>query len=266
MLCAPHQKEAQLELENKVAVVTAAGSGIGRASSRRLARAGAAVAVADLNGEAAEETVRLITEEDGTAWADTVDCGDSAAVERFMQHVGERYGRVDVLFNNAGIPNRHGVLEVTEEDWSAAINVNLKSGFFATKFALPLMTRSGEGGTIVFTASTAGLVASATSPLYAMTKHGVVGLVKALAYQLADQGIRVNAVCPGPVKTPMLPGFMDKGPEAADEVAAQYGGNVPLKRVAQPEEVAECVLFLASPASSYVTGIAMPVDGGFIAY
>jgi NAD(P)-dependent dehydrogenase (short-subunit alcohol dehydrogenase family) len=255
-----------VQLENKVAVVTAGGSGIGRATSLRLARAGAAVAVADLNGEAAHETARLIADAGGTASGHAVDCGDSQAIERFMGDVDERYGRVDVLFNHAGIPNRHGVLEVTEDDWMAAINVNLKSGFFATKFALPLMTRSGDGGTIVFTASTAGLVASATSPLYAMTKHGVVGLVKALAYQLADRGIRVNAVCPGPVKTPMLPGFMQKGPEAVEEVAAQYGGNVPLKRVAQPEEVAECVLFLASPASSYVTGIAMPVDGGFVAY
>jgi NAD(P)-dependent dehydrogenase (short-subunit alcohol dehydrogenase family) len=255
-----------VQLENKVAVVTAGGSGIGRATSLRLARAGAAVAVADLNGEAAHQTARLIADAGGTASGHAVDCGDSQAIERFMGDVDERYGRVDVLFNHAGIPNRHGVLEVTEDDWMAAINVNLKSGFFATKFALPLMTRSGDGGTIVFTASTAGLVASATSPLYAMTKHGVVGLVKALAYQLADRGIRVNAVCPGPVKTPMLPGFMQKGPEAVEEVAAQYGGNVPLKRVAQPEEVAECVLFLASPASSYVTGIAMPVDGGFVAY
>lgn len=255
-----------MELENKVAVVTAGGSGIGRATSQRLARAGAAVAVADLNGEAAAETARLIAEAGGTASAHTVDCGDSVAVEGFMGEVGDRYDRVDVLFNHAGIPNRHGVLEVTEDDWELAVNVNLKSGFFATKFALPLMTQGGNGGTIVFTASTAGLVASATSPLYAMTKHGVVGLVKALAYQLAEQGIRVNAVCPGPVKTPMLPGFMQKGPEATEEVAAQYGGNVPLKRVALPEEVAECVLFLASPASSYVTGIAMPVDGGFVAY
>jgi NAD(P)-dependent dehydrogenase (short-subunit alcohol dehydrogenase family) len=259
-------EEDHVQLEGKIAVVTAGGSGIGRATSRRLARAGAAVALADIDGESAQETARLIADDGGSASGHAVDCGDSAAVEAFMAEVDERYGRVDVLFNHAGIPNAHGVLDVTEDDWSAAVNVNLKSGFFATKFALPLMTRSGEGGTIVFTASTAGLVASATSALYAMTKHGVVGLVKALAYQLADDGIRVNAVCPGPVMTPMLPGFMQKGPEATEEVAAQYGGNVPLKRVAAPEEIAECVLFLASPASSYVTGVAMPVDGGFVAY
>jgi NAD(P)-dependent dehydrogenase (short-subunit alcohol dehydrogenase family) len=255
-----------VDLEDKVAVVTAGGSGIGRATSRRFARAGAAVAVADLNGDAAAETVRLIQEAGGTASAHTVDCGDPGQVERFMQDVEQRYGRVDVLFNHAGIPNKHGVLDVTVEDFDRAVDVNLKSGFFATKYALPLMLRSGEGGTIVFTASTAGLVASATSALYAMTKHGVVGLVKALAYQLADDGIRVNAVCPGPVRTPMLPGFMQKGPEATDEVAKQYGDNVPLKRVAEPEEVAECVLFLASSASSYVTGVPMPVDGGFVTY
>ena len=255
-----------MELADKVAVVTAGGSGIGRATSLRFARAGAAVAVADLNGEAAAETVRLIEEDGGSGSAHAVDCGDPSQVERFMQEVDERYGRLDVLFNHAGIPNKHGVLDISEDDFAIAVDVNLKSGFFATKYALPLITRSGNGGTIVFTASTAGLVASATSVLYAMTKHGVVGMVKALAFQLADQGIRVNAVCPGPVRTPMLPGFMQKGPEATDEVAKLYGDNVPLKRVAEPEEVAEVVLFLASDASSYVTGVPMPVDGGFVTY
>jgi NAD(P)-dependent dehydrogenase (short-subunit alcohol dehydrogenase family) len=254
-----------VQLDNKVAVITAGGSGIGRATSLRLARAGAAVAVADINGDAADQTARLITSAGGKASGHRVDCGDSQDVERFLGEVGERYERVDVLFNHAGIPNRHGIADVTESDWSAAINVNLKSGFFATKFALPLMTRSGNGGAIVFTASTAGLVASATSPLYAMTKHGVVGLVKALAFQLAAENIRVNAICPGPVQTPMLPGFMAKGQDEAETVATQYASAVPLRRVAQPEEIAETVLFLASDASSFVTGVALPVDGGFVA-
>jgi NAD(P)-dependent dehydrogenase (short-subunit alcohol dehydrogenase family) len=127
------------------------------------------------------------------------------------------------------------------------------------------MTRSGEGATVVFTASTAGLVASATSPLYAMTKHGVVGLVKSLSQILAADGIRVNAVCPGPVQTPMLPGFMGKGPEELEWVAEHYGGDNALKRVAQPEEIADAVLFLATDRSSYITGVPLPVDAGFVA-
>jgi NAD(P)-dependent dehydrogenase (short-subunit alcohol dehydrogenase family) len=254
-----------LELENKVAVVTAAGSGIGRATSLLFASEGAKVAVVDINEDAAQETVQLIEEAGGSGSAHAVDCSDSAALARLFEDLDQRYGRVDVLFNHAGMPNPHGIADISEDDWSRAIGVNLKSGFFATKLALPLMTRSGEGATVVFTASTAGLVASATSPLYAMTKHGVVGLVKSLSQILAADGIRVNAVCPGPVQTPMLPGFMGKGPEELEWVAEHYGGDNALKRVAQPEEIADAVLFLATDRSSYITGVPLPVDAGFVA-
>jgi NAD(P)-dependent dehydrogenase (short-subunit alcohol dehydrogenase family) len=254
-----------VELDDKVAVVTAGGSGIGRAACLRFARAGAAVAVGDLNGDAAQETAGAVVDAGGTAFGYQVDCGDPSQVEGFLSAVGKRHERVDVLFNHAGIPNRHGIADITEEDWDLAVNVNLKSGFFATKFALPLMTRSGKGGSIVFTSSTAGLVASATSPLYAMTKTGVIGLVRSLSFILAPDNIRVNAVCPGPVRTPMLPGFMGKGEDEAAAVAEHYASAVPLKRVSEPEEIAEAALFLASDASSYITGVALPVDGGFVA-
>ena len=255
----------ELQLEDKIAVVTAAGSGIGRATSVLFAAEGATVAAVDIDGEAAAGTVAEIEDAGGKASAHIVDCADATALAALFADLDERYGRVDVLFNHAGIPNAHGVADVTEEDWSRAIGINLKSGFFATKFALPLMTRSGDGGAIVFTASTAGLVASATSPLYAMTKHGVVGMVKSMSQILAADGIRVNAVCPGPVETPMLPGFMGKGPEEAAWVAEHYGGDNALKRVAQPREIATAVLFLASDASSYITGVPLPVDAGFVA-
>jgi NAD(P)-dependent dehydrogenase (short-subunit alcohol dehydrogenase family) len=254
-----------MELENRVALVTAAGSGIGRATSLRLAQEGAAVAVVDIDGEAAERTVAAITEAGGSASAHAVDCADSAALKALFEEVGSRHDRLDVLFNHAGIPNPHGIADIEDADFDRAVDVNLRSGFFATRYGLPLMKRSGDGAAVIFTASTAGLVASATSPLYSMTKHGVVGLVRSLSQILADDGIRVNAVCPGPVLTPMLAGFMGKPPEEAEWVAEHYGSDNALKRVAQPEEIAEAVLFLASDRSSYITGVPLPVDAGFVA-
>ncbi len=245
-------------------MVTAAGSGIGRATSLLFAAEGATVAVVDIDGEAAEETARQIAAAGGECSAHAVDCADVAALEALFADLGQRHGRLDVLFNHAGIPNAHGVAEIDEREFDRAVDVNLRSGFFATKFALPLMARAG-GGAIVFTASTSGLMGSATSPLYSMTKHGVVGMVRSMAQLLAPEGVRVNAVCPGPVRTPMLAGFMNKGAEETDAVAEHYGSANAMNRVAEPEEIAAAVLFLASDASSYVTGVPLPVDAGFVA-
>jgi len=254
-----------MELAERVAVVTAGGSGIGRATSLRFAAAGAAVAVVDIDGEAAQGTVDAIEATGGTGSAHAVDCSRSPALADLFAQLGERYERLDILFNHAGIPNPHGIESIDDAAFDRAVDVNLRSGFMATRYALPLIKRSGDGGSIVFTASTAGIVASATSPLYAMTKHGVVGLVHSLSQILADDGIRVNAVCPGPVRTPMLPGFMGKGPEETEWVAEHYGSDNALKRVAEPEEIADAVLFLASDRASYITGVPLPVDAGFLA-
>jgi len=248
-----------------VAVVTAGASGIGRMSALRMAEAGAAVAIVDLDGAGAERVAGEIADAGGTASWHQADCGDPSDLERTMREVGDRFDHVDILFNNAGIPNPHGIIDITEEQWERSIDVNLKSGFFATKLALPLMRKSGRGGSIIFTASAAGLVGSYTTPLYSLTKFGVIGLTKSLAIHLAGENIRVNAVCPGPVDTPMLPGFMQRGPEGRDEVAELYASRVPLGRVAQPEEIADAVVFLASDAASYITGVPLPVDGGYVA-
>ncbi|HZO07183.1 MAG TPA: SDR family oxidoreductase [Solirubrobacterales bacterium] len=253
------------QLEDKIAVVTAGGSGIGRATSLLFAAEGAKVAVVDIDGEAADETARQIAAAAGECSAHAVDCADVGALERLFADIDRRYGRVDVLFNHAGTPNAHGVAEVEEREFDRAVDLNLRSGFFATRFALPLMTREGRGGAIIFTASTSGLMGSETSPLYSMTKHGVVGMVRSMAQLLAPEGIRVNAVCPGPVRTPMLAGFMNLGAEETDAVAEHYGSATALKRVAEPEEIAAAVLFLACDAASYVTGVPLPVDAGFVA-
>ena len=254
-----------MDLTDRVAVVTGGGSGIGRSSAVMMAKHGAAVAIIDLNADSARDAAQEIEAAGGTASAHQADCAVIEDLERVFSEIGSRYGRIDVLFNNAGCPNAHGIDNVTEADWSRSIDVNVKSGFFATQQALPWIRKTGRGGSIVFTASAAGLVASRTTPLYTLTKAGVIGLTKALAVHLADEAIRVNSVCPGPVDTPMLPGFMNRGPEGKEEVAELYASRVPLGRVATAEEVAAAVVFLSSDASSYITGVPLPVDGGYVA-
>ena len=253
-----------MSLEGKIAVVAAAGSGIGRRSALAMAAAGAEVALIDLNGAAVEELAGEIRSAGGRATAYEADLADVTQIRSTVDAIGSSVGRVDVLLSNVGMPNPHGIDDITEEQWQRAIDVNMKSGFFVTQAVLPLMRASG-GGSIIYTASAAGLVGSFTSPLYSLTKAGLVGLAKSLCVVLAPDLIRVNAICPGPVRTPMLTGFMAKTPESIDEVADLYSSRVPLARIAEPDEIAAAVVFLASDASSYITGVALPVDGGYTA-
>ncbi len=254
-----------MTVHGKVAVIAAAGSGIGRMSALALARAGARVALIDLNRSAVEELVEEIREFGGSASAHVADLSSVAQIRSTVAEVAAISAQVHVLLSNVGMPNPHGVDAITEEQWQQAIDVNLKSGFFITQAVLPLMRATGGGGSIIFTSSAAGLVGSYTSPLYSLTKAGLVGLTKSLCIVLAPDGIRVNAICPGPVRTPMLAGFLGKDATETDAVAELYSSRVPLGRVADPEEIASSVLFLASDASSYVTGVALPVDGGYSA-
>ncbi len=251
--------------QDKVAVIAAAGSGIGRMSAVALSRAGASVALIDLNGDSVQELARELQAEGGRASAYQADLGDVAQIRATVSEIARNVSHVDILLSNVGMPNPPGIDDITEEQWQRGIDVNLKSGFFITQAVLPLMRKSGKGGSIIYTASAAGLVGSFTTPLYSVTKAGLIGLTKSLCVVLAPERIRVNAVCPGPVRTPMLAGFMAKAPEEADEVADLYSSRVPLGRVAEPAEIAAAVLFLASDESSYITGVAMPVDGGYTA-
>jgi NAD(P)-dependent dehydrogenase (short-subunit alcohol dehydrogenase family) len=252
-------------LDAKIAVVAAGGSGIGRAAALQMATAGATVAIVDLDGDAANAVAAEIEAAGGSASGHRADCAKVPELERFVAEVSERHDRVDVFLGNVGMPNPHGIVGITEDQWQLTMDVNLKSNFFLTQKLLPLMRASGEGAAIVFTASAVGLVASRTTPLYSLTKAGLVGLTKSLAVHLADDNIRVNAVCPGPVRTPMLAGFMQKGAEATDEVAELYSSRVPLGRVAEAGEIAAAIVYLASDAASYVTGVPFPVDGGYVA-
>ena len=252
-----------MDFSGKYAVVSAGGSGIGKMTAVGLAARGAAVSILDINGDAAEAVAQEIRSSGGSASSHQADLSDVAAIDRIIAEVGSITESVDVLFNNVGSPNPHGIDNITEEQWDRVVDVNLKSNFFLTQRALPLIRASGRGGSIIYTASAAGLTGSYTTPLYSMTKAGLVGLTRSLAIVLAPESIRVNAVCPGPVRTPMLAGFLAKGAEATDEVASLYSSRVPLARVAEPREIADAVIYLASDMASYITGVPLPVDGGY---
>lgn len=252
-------------LQGRSAVVAAAGSGIGRMSAIALAEAGAAVALVDLDGDAVDSLAQELGSAGHTALAFRADLTNVERVRRLAGEIGEQMPAVDILLSNVGAPNPHGIDDITEPDWQRAIDINLKAGFFVTQAFLPAIRATGRGGSIIYTSSAAGLVGSYTTPLYSLTKAGLVGLTKSLCSVLAPENIRVNAVCPGPVNTPMLPGFLSRPPAQADSVAEVYSSRVPLGRIAEPEEIAQAVVFLASDAASFVTGVALPVDGGYTA-
>jgi NAD(P)-dependent dehydrogenase (short-subunit alcohol dehydrogenase family) len=256
-------------LEGRVAVITAAGSGMGRASAERFAEEGAHVVVADVDGTAAGEVRDTILGAGGSAESFTCDVSDLDALRALTDGVERDHGVLHVLFNHAGIPGSGGGdsgLEVEVEGWEKLIDVNVKSAFYLTRYALPLLRKADGKASILFTASVSGIVGSPLSPLYSLSKGGIVLLMKSLAVRLGPEGIRSNAICPAMIETPMLSEFFgrEKGADINDLKNA-YKSNVPLARVAHPSEIAGAAAFLASDDASWVTGVALPVDGGFLA-
>ena len=250
-------------LDGKVALVTGGGNGIGREASLAFAREGARVAVADFEAASAQETVSLINGSGGQAISLSVDVTVAAQVQAMVEGVTSAYGRLDCAFNNAGIAGHQvdarGQLthEWSEASFDRMIAVNLKGVWLCMKHEIPLMRAAGTGA-IVNTASIAGLLGLRTSSAYVAAKHGVIGLTKTAAVELAEEGIRVNAVCPGYITTRMTAPIR----EAYNE---RVIARTPMRRFGEPKEIAEMVVWLCSDRASYVTGVAYEVDGGMTA-
>ena len=249
-------------LEGKVALVTGGSSGIGRAAALAFAREGAKVAVADVDIRGGEETARLIEDTGGDAIFVATDVSISSQVASLVSDCVGRFGRLDCAFNNAGITvtTRTLMADLTEDEFDRLIGINLKGVWLCMKSEIPVMIQQG-GGVIVNTSSTAGLKGSRGLSSYVASKHGVIGLTKSAALEYADTGIRVNAVCPGPIRTPLTEAVMAHN-AGAEEL---YVSRAPLGRMGRPEEVAEAVIWMCSDAASFVTGHTMTVDGGGVA-
>ena len=244
-------------LAGKSAVVTGAGRGLGAAVAELFARHGARVVVSDVDAASAEATAHRITDAGGQAFGLRADVTSAADAEQLTDAAVEHFGGLDVLVNNAGIASAGTVCEVTEADWDRVMAVNLKGAYLCSRFAVAHMVRGG-GGSIVCISSASGVIGQPGQVAYNVSKHGVVGLVRCMALDHAADGVRVNAVCPGVMRTPMLDAL------SAEQIEALQAMH-PLGRVAEPAEVAQAVLHLAGDESSFTTGGVFLVDGGLTA-
>ncbi|MBI4924274.1 MAG: SDR family oxidoreductase [Devosia nanyangense] len=248
-------------LTGQCAIVTGGGSGIGRSAALLLAEARARVAVLDKSESSARATADEIVRRGGEAMAQAVDVTDEAGLERVFAAVAERFGRLDVLVNNAGIAIRGPALDLPVADWNTVLAVNLTGMFACARIAARHMKSFGHGGAIVNTASIMGLSGGLYPNIaYQTSKGGVVNMTRALALEWAGELIRVNAVAPTYVRTALTAGLLTN-----PEITATIAAATPLGRLAEPEEIAAAILFLASPAASMITGVILPVDGGYLA-
>lgn len=249
-------------LLDKSIIITGGSTGIGRASALRCAAEGAAVTIADVNDDAGGKVVAEITAAGGRAQYVHTDVTRSDAVQAMIAATVDAYGRLDGALNNAGIEGSFtNILKMSEADYDRTLNVDLKGVWLCVKYEVEQLLKQGDGGSIVSTASVAGLIGTRGGSAYCAAKHGVVGLTKCVALEYARKGIRVNAVCPGVIQTPMV-----------DRMTAETGittqaliDQEPMARLGEPREIGEAVVWLLSDLASFVTGVALPVDGGYTA-
>lgn len=248
-------------LTDKVAIITGASSGIGRATALTFARYGAKLALADVTIDGGHETEQMVKELGAEAFFLPTDVAADEQVAALVAATVETYGRLDCAFNNAGIEgDMTPMAEITDANWNRVLDINLRGVMLGMRHEIPAMLAAG-GGAIVNTASVAGLVGFSNLGPYVASKHGVVGLTRGAALEYSAQGIRVNAVCPGVIRTPMVARVIDEDPL----LEAQFAAIEPIGRLGEPEEIGEAVAWLCSDGSSFVTGHAMPVDGGLTA-
>lgn len=248
-------------LKGKTALVTGGSSGIGRAAAIAFATAGANVVVADVDEAGGAETIALLKNLSGNGHFVAADISRSNEVEALVKATVEKYGSLDCAFNNAGIQgDLSPTAECSEENWDRITGINLKGVWLCLKFEIAQMLKQG-GGAIVNNASNFGLVGSNGMPAYSAAKHGVVGLTKTAAIEYAQSGIRVNAVCPGPVQTPLVDKIVARQPEIVDAITSRE----PIGRMGRAEEIATAVVWLCSNEASFVVGSVLPVDGGYVA-
>lgn len=252
-----------MRLEGKVALITGGTSGIGSATATRFAREGAAVAITGRNSERGEQVVQDIVANGGDALFIRSDVRNSEDCRSAVNQTLERFGKIDVLFNNAGVFHPKSIPDCTEEEWDETIDSSLKGAFLMSKYVLPSMIERGSGS-VIHTSSGWGILGGEKAASYCAAKAGLIVMAKAMAIDHGPDGIRVNCVCPGDVLTPMLPDDAEKRGMSWDEYAVGAADR-PLGRIGTAEDIANAVLFLASDESSFVTGEALVVDGGGVA-
>jgi NAD(P)-dependent dehydrogenase (short-subunit alcohol dehydrogenase family) len=252
-----------MQLTGKVALITGGASGIGRATALLLAREGAAVSVVDLDEAGAQAVSQTIMDHGGKAIAVHCDVGQAVDCRRAVEETVDELGGLDILFNNAGIIRRANVLETTEEEWDRVMAVNVKSIFLLSRYAIPVMGRTG-GGVIVNTGSGWGLVGGRNAVSYCASKGAVVNMTRAMALDHGEQNIRVNCICPGDTNTQMLRNEAQQLGAPETEFLAEAADR-PLRRIGSPEDIAQAVLYLTSDAASFVSGTTLVVDGGGLA-
>jgi NAD(P)-dependent dehydrogenase (short-subunit alcohol dehydrogenase family) len=259
--------EDAMRMQNRIGIVTAAGSGMGRCGAIRFAKEGASVGVVDIDPKAVEAVVAEIKKAGGKAHGIVADLTKDEESRRIVKETAKAFGGVDFVWNHVGHPGPASFEGLDLREWDNAVTLNLRTVVVTTEAALPEMRARG-GGSLLYTASTSGISGSQFSPVYSAVKHGVVGLVRGLAKRYAKEKIRVNAICPGPIDTPMLRVFVARPDQQStmgmdkEELVKKRAYQTPMGRPGQPEEVANAALFLLSDEASFVTGSYLTVDGG----